>query len=86
VKTLTVHEAKGQLAELIAQAHDGEVIVLTDGEKEIWLDPQKPLDLETDNAELEAELLKAVDGPYAPFTLKEMNSIEERVIKSRQSK
>jgi putative SOS response-associated peptidase YedK len=46
VKTLTVGEAQGQLAELIAEAHQGEVIVLTDGEKQVWLDTDKPIDLE----------------------------------------
>ena len=59
MKTLTVGEAQRQLAELIAEAHQGAVIVLTDGEKQVWLDTQKPLDLETDNAELEAELLSS---------------------------
>ena len=31
MKTLTVGEAQGQLAKLIAEAHKGAVIVLTDG-------------------------------------------------------
>jgi hypothetical protein len=34
VKTLTVGEAQGHLAELIAEAHQGVVIVLTDGATE----------------------------------------------------
>jgi hypothetical protein len=84
VKTLTVGEARGQLAELIAEAHKGAVIVLTDGEKQVWLDAHKPLDLETDNPELETELLKAIDGPFTPYSSKEMRSIGERIIKEKR--
>jgi hypothetical protein len=83
VKTLTVGEAQGQLAELIAEAYQGAVIVLTDGEKHVWLDTQKPPDLETDNPELEAELLKAIDGPFSPYSSEEMRSIGERIIKEK---
>ena len=86
LKTFTVGEAQGQLADLIAEAHQGEVIILTDGEKQVWLDTQKPLDLETDNAELEAELLKAIDGPFAPYSSAEMRSVGERIIKQKLAK
>ena len=83
MKTLTVGEAQGQLADLIAEAHQGELIVLTDGDKQVWLDAQKPVDLETDNPALEAELLKAVDGPFTPYSPEEMRSIGERIIKEK---
>ena len=83
MKTLTVGEAQGRLADLIAQAHQGEVIVLTDGEKQVWVDTQRPLDLETDNLELESELLKAIDGPFSPYSPNEMRSIGERIIKEK---
>lgn len=86
VKTLTVGEAQGQLAELIAEAHQGAVIVLTDGEKQVWLDTHKPLDLETDNPELEAELLKGLEGPFTPYSSQEMRSIGERIIKGKRGK
>ena len=86
MKTLTVGEAQGQLAELIAEAHQGAVIVLTDGEKQVWLDTQKPMDLETDNAELEAELLKSIDGPFTPYSSEEMRSVGERIIKKKLGK
>ena len=62
------------------------VIVLTDGEKQVWLDTQQPLDLETDNPELEAELLRAIDGPYTPYSPQEMRSIGERIIKEKLGK
>jgi hypothetical protein len=86
VKTLTIGEAQGQLAELIAEAHKGAVIVLTDGEKQVWLDTNKPLDLETDNAELEAELVKAIEGPFTRYSPHEMRSIGERIIKEKRVK
>jgi len=83
---LTVGEAQGQLAELIAEAHRGAVIVLTDGEKQVWLDTHKPLDLETDNPELEAELLKGIDGPFTPYSSEEMHSIGERIIREKRGR
>jgi hypothetical protein len=86
VKTLTVGEAQGQLAELIAEAHQGAVIVLTDGKKQVWLDTHRPLDVETDNPELEAELLKSINGPFTPYSSSEMRSIGERIIKEKQGK
>jgi hypothetical protein len=86
VKILTIGEAQGQLAELIAEAHQGTVIVLTDGERQVWLDTQKPLDLETDTPELETELLKAIQGPFTPYSPEEMHSIGERIIRDQQSR
>ena len=59
---MTVGEAQGQLAGLIAEAYQGAVIVLSEGERQGWLDTQKPLDLETDNPELEAELIIGIQG------------------------
>ena len=81
---MTVGEAQGQLAELIAEAHRGAVIVLTDGEKQVRLDTRKPLDLETDNLELEAELIQAIDGPFTPYSSQEMRSIGERIVKEKR--
>jgi hypothetical protein len=86
VKTLSVNEAKGQLAALIAEAHQGAVIVLTDGEKQVWLDTHKPVDLEADSPELEAELLKGIEGPFTPYSSAEMRSVGERVIKGKRGK
>jgi antitoxin (DNA-binding transcriptional repressor) of toxin-antitoxin stability system len=86
VKTLTVGEAQGHLAELIAEAHEGAVIVLTDGGKEVWLDTHKPRDSETESPELEAEMLKAIDGPYTPYSSQEMRSIGERILQEKRRK
>ena len=81
MKTFTVSEAKNQLAQLVAEAHDGKLIILTDGDKQVWLDASRPLDLEEDTPELEAELLKAADGPFAPYSAEEMRGVVERIIR-----
>jgi hypothetical protein len=44
------------------------------------------LDLETDNPELEAELLKSIAGPFTAYSAEEMHSIGERIIKEKTAK
>ena len=78
MKSLTVREAEGQLASLIAEAYRGQTVVLTDGDKRVTLQPQTGLNLEDDSPELEAELLKAVNGPHAPFDENELREIAAR--------
>ena len=78
MKAVTVGEAQSRLRELIAQACQGELIVLTDGEKQVALEPHVSVDLEADSPELEAELLKAVNGPHAPFDENELREIAAR--------
>ena len=80
MKAITVREAQPRLRELIAEACQGELIVLTDGEKQVALEPHMALDLEKDSPELEAELLKAIDGPFAPYSPEEMKAIGRRVL------
>ena len=84
MKSITVREAQPRLRELIAEACQGELIVLTDGEKQVALEPHVPLDLEKDSPELEAELLKAIYGPYAPYSAEEMKAIGRRVLGQKQ--
>jgi len=79
MKTLTIREAQNQLGELIAEAHQGGIIVLTDGSRKVWLDTRAPLDPEEDSAELEEELLKAADGPFKPYSPEKMQAVCERV-------
>jgi len=86
MKAISVQEAQTQLAELVAEACRGELIVLTDGEKRVALQPTMPLDLEEDSPELEAELLKAIDGVFAPYSSEEMRAIGERIIREKQRK
>jgi hypothetical protein len=54
VKAISIREAQGQLGQLIAEACNGETIVLTDGENQVTLAPRL-LDLEEDSPELEAD-------------------------------
>ena len=84
MKAITVREAQPRLAELIAEACQGELIVLTDGEKQVALEPRESLDLEKDSPELEAELLKAIDGPFEPYSSAEMQAIGSRVLGQKQ--
>jgi antitoxin (DNA-binding transcriptional repressor) of toxin-antitoxin stability system len=83
MKAVPILEAQGQLGELIAEACRGELIVLTDGEKQVALEPHFPQDLENDSPELEAELLKAIDGPFAPYSAEEMRAIGNRIIREK---
>ncbi len=84
MKAVTVREAQPCLRELIARACEGELIVLTDGEKQVTLEPHVPLDFEKDSPELEAELLKAIDGPFTPYSAEEMKAIGKRVLRQKQ--
>ena len=45
---------------------------------------QPALDPEVDSPELEAELLKAIDGPYTPYSRAEMQAIVERIIREEE--
>jgi antitoxin (DNA-binding transcriptional repressor) of toxin-antitoxin stability system len=78
MKSLTVREAEGQLADLIAEAYRGQTVVLTDGDRRVTLQPQTGLDFEEDSPELEAELLKAVNGRHAPLGENELREIATR--------
>lgn len=84
MKAITIQEAQGQLGQLIAKACRGELIVLTDGDKSVTLDPGGSLDLEEDSPELEAELLKAANGPFTPYSSEEMRAACERIIREKR--
>ena len=86
MKAISIREAQGQLGELIAQACRGETIVLTDGNNEVTLAPPHVLDLEADSPELEAELLKAANGPFSPYHESELREIADRVLSERRAK
>jgi len=86
MKSIPVSEAQKQLQQLIAEACRGEVIVLTDGEKQVTLEPGTPLDLELDTPELEAELLKAAGGPFKPLREGELGEIAARALQEHRAK
>jgi len=84
MKALSVKEAQGQLGQLIADAYRGETIVLTDGDKKVTLSVEAPMDPEEDSPELEAELLKAVNGPHSPYSSEEMRAACDRIIREKR--
>ncbi|MGO8764283.1 MAG: type II toxin-antitoxin system Phd/YefM family antitoxin [Limisphaerales bacterium] len=83
MKAISVREAEGQLGRLVAEACRGETIVLTDGDKRVTLEP-RVLDPEEDSPELEAELLKAANGPFTPYSSEEMRDACEKVIREKR--
>jgi antitoxin (DNA-binding transcriptional repressor) of toxin-antitoxin stability system len=80
MKAVSVREAQGQLGELIAEACRGEFIVISDGDKRVALEPRISLNLEEDRPELEAELLKAVEGPHEPFSEGQLRELADRAL------
>lgn len=87
MKTLTVSDARDQLSQLLAEAARGDVIVLTDGNIEVTLTPRftvKPLNPEEDTPELEAALLKAIDGPFTPYSSEEMRATVDCIIREEK--
>ena len=80
MKAVSVGEAQGQLGELIAEACRGEFVVISDGDKRVALEPRISLNLEEDSPELEAELLKAVEGPHEPFSEGQLRELADRAL------
>jgi hypothetical protein len=85
MKAVSIHEAQGQLGQLVAEACRGETIVLTDGDNRVILEP-RVLDPEEDSPELEAELLKAVNGPHEPMREGELREIADRALREHRAK
>jgi hypothetical protein len=44
------------------------------------------IDPEVDSPELEAELLKAIDGPFTPYSSEEARDLIERIIREEERK
>jgi len=85
MKAISIHEAEGQLGQLVAEACRGETIVLTDGDNRVTLAP-RVLDLEEDSPELEAELLKAVNGPHSPWKPEEFREIADKALREHRAR
>jgi len=84
MKTLDVREAEGQLAQLIAEASEGEVIVIRNGDKEVTLRATATGEPEWASPELEAELLKAAKGPFTPYSRADLEAVAQRVLQEKQ--
>jgi antitoxin (DNA-binding transcriptional repressor) of toxin-antitoxin stability system len=87
MKAVPLKEAEGQLGKLIAEVYQGETIVITDGDREVTLvAPAGGLNLEEDSPELEAELLKAVNGPHSPMREGELREIADQALREYRAK
>ncbi len=84
MKTMSVGEAEGQLPQLLAQAFNGETIILKDGDRAVTLCPGNLLDLDEDSPELAAELLKAAKGPFTPFVPEDLRGECEQVAREKR--
>ena len=84
MKALTVQEAQTQLGQLIAEAYSGELIVVTDGNKQVALEPRAAQGESGESPELEAELLKAANGPFTPYSPAEMRETCQRVLREKR--
>jgi len=85
MKAVSIQEAKDQFEQLIDEASRGELIVISNGDKKVTLAPNYMfLDLEVDSPELEAELLKAVNGPHSPYSSEEMRSACEEIVRKKK--
>ena len=84
MKTVTVTAAQPELRRLVEEAYQGGPVVLAYGDKRVKLERYAPAsgavdyDLEQDSAELEAELLKAIRGPFTPYSRGDLDVIAER--------
>ena len=54
--------------------------MLTDGDKQVALEPRALLDPEEDSPQLEAELLRAVNGPHAPLSEGELRESANKTL------
>ena len=82
MKSISIGEAQGKLGQLIEAACRGELIVLTDGDKQVALEPN--VNLDEDSPELEAELLKAADGTFTAYSSEKMRESCEQIIQKRR--
>jgi antitoxin (DNA-binding transcriptional repressor) of toxin-antitoxin stability system len=83
MKAVTVQEAQNQLGQFIAEACGGELIVVTDGNKQVALEPRAAQAEDDESPELEAELLKAANGPFTPYSATEMREACKRLIREK---
>jgi antitoxin (DNA-binding transcriptional repressor) of toxin-antitoxin stability system len=85
MKAISIREAQGQLGQLVAEACNGETIVLMDGDNEVTLAP-RGVALEEANPELESELLKAVNGNHYPLEEDDLRKIANRALRDHRAR
>jgi antitoxin (DNA-binding transcriptional repressor) of toxin-antitoxin stability system len=81
MKTVTLEEAREHLGELCDEARVGKHVLLARGEELYALVPfDPPLEPSWDDPNLEAAILKAVDGPHQEMSPDELRQRGERLI------
>ncbi|MEK7675232.1 MAG: hypothetical protein AAB676_05270 [Verrucomicrobiota bacterium] len=89
MKTLTVHVAEEQLSQFIAGVHPGDAVVLTGGKRRVTLEASPSesgaldLDVEEDSPELAAELWKAAQGPFTPYSRQDLEAVAGQVLREK---
>jgi hypothetical protein len=79
MKSLKVEIDKSQLDNLLAEITPGDGVILTDGDRQIALELLPHFDPNEDSPELEAELLKAANGPFSDYSRADLEEIAARV-------
>jgi hypothetical protein len=80
MKAVTVTATQPVLRKLVEGACEGAQVVLAYGDKKVKLERHAPsggpidFDIEEDSSELEAELLKVVQGPFTPYSRRDLES------------
>ena len=89
MKMVTVRPDQAQLTKLIAQVYEGRPVVLSYRGKKVSVQRYESestgprMDIDQDRSDLEAELLKAVKGPFKPYTQADLVAIVERVHRAK---
>jgi hypothetical protein len=84
MKTVTVTATQPELRKLVEEAYAGAHVILAYGDKKVKLERYAPsggpvdFDLDQDSSELEAELLKGVQGPFSPYSRRDLDVIAKR--------
>jgi hypothetical protein len=90
MKTLTVHLDHDQLSRIIAEAQQGDVIVLTDGERRLTLQAGHSdggeLDMEQGRPELAAELLLAGKRRVTAYSREDLEAVAEQIRREKDTK
>jgi hypothetical protein len=81
MKSVTVQIEKDEFDRVLKQASPGDAVILTDGDRQIRF---PAFDVNEDSPELEAELLKAVDGPFSDYSRAELEAITARVLAEKK--
>jgi hypothetical protein len=86
MKTLTISQARTRLGTLVDGVQKGGPVILIHGNKLAKLERYELLDPEADSPQLEAALLEAVQGPHAPYSRAEMDSVLAKVCKEERKR